>query len=191
MFALRGPASVFVRSDGQLGLRSGAMTAEVSQGTQHPIVFDTPIGELVVQGEASLGLLASGGENEIHVFAGDAVLIPSWVSDAVDQQLIRAGEGVKVQVHDDKAAVIVMMDASLKRFVSSRSPGFDPLDLGARYEREVLSSDPVAYWRFQEASDAPSGTISNLGVRPLRCNLRFRATFNGEFTKRTESPFLA
>ncbi|MEM9369006.1 MAG: hypothetical protein AAGD07_23705, partial [Planctomycetota bacterium] len=163
---IEGPASVFVRSDGQLGLRSGAMTAEISQGTHDPIVFDTPIGELVVQGEASLGLLASGGENEIHVFAGDAVLVPSWVTDAVDQQVIRAGEGMKVQLHEDKAAVIVMMDASLKRFVSSRLPGFDSLDLGARYEREVLSSEPVAYWRFQEASDAPAGTIPSLGSDP-------------------------
>lgn len=162
---VEGPASIFVRSDGQFALRSGALTADVANSTETPFVFDTPAGELEVFNDASLGLLASGDVSEVHVFRGSGLLRPTWLGEAPTPRPIQAGEAIEVSFVPDQPPESVAKDASLAQFVSSRSVGFDPLSLDETYERAVLASDPAVYWRFQTTDDS-RGLVPNLGNTP-------------------------
>lgn len=160
---LEGPASIFIRADGQLGLRHGTLTAKSLGTGSGNVTVDAPLGEVLIDGQSSIGLIANGTLSELHVFAGNALVKPSASASTTSELHLTAGEAVRFSSPSGSDFGVVMFEASLSSFVSGRSPGFDPLNLGDDYAQVVLESRPSIYWRFEEVEGEPPYHVVNQG----------------------------
>lgn len=160
---IEGPASLFVRADGQVGLSYGTLTAKSLGTGSQSLAICTPIGEVLVDGQSSIGLVSHGTINEIHSFEGRALVKPSLIAASAPELILDEGDAVRYSATPDRDVSIVMFEASRTGFASARSSGFDPLKLGPEYVRAVLDSSPSIYWRFEELSSDEPYRVANLG----------------------------
>ncbi len=189
---IAGPAGVFVRSDGFLGLQHGILLADTRQQFGG-FAVDTPAGRISVSALSSVGIIAENGSVEVHVFQGRAT-IDSAVStlDGVAVRgptggasrsngsrrqgemtsegfgVVAAGEAAKILQPASSEPTIEQGIASYARFGAMRSMAYDQLELGPEYANAVIASKPVVYWRFENDGEL----IENQGSRPgIDCRL--------------------
>lgn len=170
---IEGPARVHVGRDGQLEIPEGSLTAKsLGIGTEN-LIIDTPMGRVIVDGLSSVGLVARKSDSEVHLFAGSVRVKPYQVDpyrtdpyqlDALAGDVtLESGEAVRISGRSAKGPAIVKFQASKAAFVSARSLGFDPLNLGESYVRAVMDSRPSVYWRFERLEGEYPYYIENQG----------------------------
>lgn len=150
---IEGPASVYVRSDGQIGMRYGVMTVEV-QGGKGEFVIDAPMGNIVLDGSASIGIVAKGDLNQVHCFDGQVMIEPSLLRDCNCTASLNVDEAASFNVEPDVGWAVTRFEASKKAFATTRSMAFDRLNLNTHYRQTVLASDPRIYWAFDGGTGA-------------------------------------
>jgi hypothetical protein len=161
---IEGPASVYIRDDGQLGVLDGSMTVRSLGIGIGNVVLETPAGKVLVDGQSSVGLVSSESANELHVFAGRArIKLNSLGGYGATEIYVEQGEAVSISMKAKEGYPVVKFEASEARFVSARSAGFDPLNLGKKYEQAVLNSKPSIYWRFENLSGELPYYVRNQG----------------------------
>ncbi|TWT81513.1 hypothetical protein CA13_29660 [Planctomycetes bacterium CA13] len=170
---MEGPASIFIRADGQLGFRHGTLTAKSIGTGIEKVTIETPIGEVLIDGQSSIGLVSHNTVNEVHLFAGRALVRPTRVDSTATKFVLEQGDAVRYTSKPGNELETVKFEASLANFASSRSNGFDPLRLDENYVDAVLDSKPSIYWRFEElAGEAPhyvvnQGSAPNMDAVPI------------------------
>ncbi len=147
---IEGPASWLFTNDGQLRLSYGKVTVDASTGDE-TLSIDTPLGRVLAEGHASLGVSCFGNNLEIHVFSGRARVDSLWVDEGhpgggVD---VSAGEMVRLSIQQDAPYLISRDVADASRFASRLSMLTDDLVLDHRYAAAVRRDRPLAYWRFE------------------------------------------
>ncbi|SMP64329.1 Concanavalin A-like lectin/glucanases superfamily protein [Neorhodopirellula lusitana] len=160
---IEGPAVASLRPDGQISLRSGALTAQVADNSREALVIDTPMGPVKASSGAAIGIVASPDLMEVHAFRGRVAVSHG---DTVTQRSsieIAAGEAVRLTVDAEGEMDVVYDDASASVFSSVRSMRFDPLSIDSSYSNLVLASDPAIYWRFEELAEGSPKRIANQG----------------------------
>ncbi|PAY19174.1 domain protein jellyroll fold domain protein [Rhodopirellula sp. SM50] len=166
MVRLEGPASIFIRADGQLGFLRGSMTVKSLGIGRGKVSVDMPIGEVLVDGQSSIGLVSDGSVDEVHVFTGQVLVKPAHAASTATEVHLEDGEAVRFSSKPGLGISVVKFEASMANFVSARSAGFDPLDLGEEYVRAVSESQPSIYWRFEELSGESPPFVENEGTTP-------------------------
>ncbi|MGB7324888.1 MAG: LamG domain-containing protein [Rubripirellula sp.] len=159
---VEGPAGIFIRSDGQLELRHGILTAKSLGTGSGNLMVDGPIGEVSIDGQSSIGLVSNGMQSELHVFSGRALVKPLAMATSRELCLVD-GEAVRFSPQSNGDNLAIMFEASLSSFVSARSSAFDPLSLNKKYAKAVLDSKPSIYWRFEGISGEPPYHVVNEG----------------------------
>lgn len=163
---IEGPASVQIRDNGELGLLHGSLTLDSLGSDSDSLVVDTVIGRVLVAGQSSIGLVSDDLVNEVHVFTGSALLNPRDVTFETEQIRLVESEAVRVYSTTDTGSQLVRFSASKANFVSARSAGFDPLEIGEEYVEAVKLSDPGVYWRFEQLHGESPFYIDNEGSLP-------------------------
>lgn len=163
---IEGPASVFVLSNGGLGLHQGSLTAKSLGTGSGSVTIDTPIGEVTMDGQSSVGLVADKSVSEVHLFSGQAVVQPTLAVSTARELRLEAGEAIRFSSQSGGDYGAVWIEASMSNFVSARSSGFDPLNLGEDYVNAVMESRPSIYWRFEELSGGFPYHVKNQGSLP-------------------------
>lgn len=154
---IEGPAGVYIRSDGLLGLRYGALTADVRR-CRDEFAIDTPAGRVAIKDSAYIGVIADGQRDEVHVFRGQAELLSSWSGTEKPLALLSEGDAAVVTCDLSKRPSVDSKSASLQQFASARSMAFDQLSLDKSYPAAILDSNPSLYWRFDGKA-----RLTNLG----------------------------
>lgn len=157
---IEGPAGIYIRSDGLLGLRYGALTADVRRCSD-AFAIDTPAGRVAIKNSSYIGIIADGQRNEVHVFRGEAELFSSLSSDIDPFAVLSEGEAAMLTCDLSKQPSIDRKSASVQQFASARSMAFDQLDLDESYSAAILKSKPSLYWRFDDKDK-----LLNLGNSP-------------------------
>lgn len=161
---IEGPASVLIQSNGDLVLRQGSLTVKSLRTGSKNVSIQSPVGQVFVDGQSSIGMVATRGVDELHVFSGRALLEPNAGGTVKNEIRLEAGEAIRLNSNADGNFGVVMLEASMSRFVSARSSGFDPLKLGNQYERAVMQSKPNIYWRFEELAGEIPYYVKNEGT---------------------------
>ncbi|WP_372719302.1 LamG domain-containing protein [Novipirellula sp.] len=160
---IEGPASVSIGVDGQIGLLQGSMTAKTLGTGSRNVTVDTAIGRIIVDGQSSIGLVSSESETEVHLFTGRVSVEPNQAAFNASKIFLEEGEAVRLSLTSREGASVVKFNASEANFVSARSPGFDPLNIGERYVSAVMESQPSIYWRFEELKGDFPQFVKNQG----------------------------
>ena len=160
---IEGPASVYVRPDGQLGFLEGSMTARTLGNGIGIVAVDTPMGKVFVNGQSVIGLVASNSVCEFHLFTGRALVKPHQLESQTDDIRLEEGEAVRISSESADGISVVKFEASESTFVSARSAGFDPLNLDNKYVRAISESQPNVYWRFEKLSGQNPYYVANQG----------------------------
>lgn len=163
---LEGPAGVFIRADGRLHFQHGTLTIKALHSGVEIVTIDAPVGRILLDGNTSAGLTSVDDTHEVHVFDGRGLVRPRSPGFPSDPQRLEAGQAVRFSSQADKKSDPVLFKASLARFVSARSSGFDPLKLGDAYQEVILESKPSIYWRFENLEGDTPYHVPNQGSSP-------------------------
>ncbi|MCC9658832.1 LamG domain-containing protein [Rhodopirellula halodulae] len=162
---IEGPASIFIREDGQLGLASGTLTAKSLGFGSEQVSVITPIGLVLVDGQSSIGLVSQNDVHEVHLFSGRCLVLPSQAFGTSDIRL-EEGDAVRLSTAKGIDSGVVLFEASMASFASARSNAFDPLHLDDRYVDAILDSEPDIYWRFEGLEGDFPQQVKNQGRLP-------------------------
>lgn len=165
LIRIEGPASIFIREDGQLGLRNGTLTAKSLGFGSEQVSIITPIGLVSVDGQSSVGLVSRGDSHEVHLFSGRAFVRPS-ASFGTSEIRLEEGDALRLFTGTGIDAGVVLFEASMASFASARSNAFDPLSLDEGYVNAVLDSSPAIYWRFEGLNGSRPQYVQNEGLLP-------------------------
>jgi len=163
---IEGPSSVLVRNDSLIELREGILTAESLGIGSRSFTLDTPFGEVSLDDQSSIGVISRSGMNEVHLFWGRATVECKNVNVKNLQLRLDEGEAVRFLTERGKPLELVRFEASQDDFVSTRSSGFDPLNLNQQYVNTILQSKPNIYWRFEEVRGTDPLVVVNEGSDP-------------------------
>ncbi|MCM2371783.1 LamG domain-containing protein [Aporhodopirellula aestuarii] len=160
---IEGPANAFIRPDGVLSLQSGALVADVADGSPQHFVIETAMGPVLAANGTSMGIVMNLESMDLHVFKG-RVTVDAGTDQAQGSLIeLSEGEAVRFTMDSDGEMEIIFHDASASKFASARSMGFDPLKISAAYVNTILEADPVIYWRFEKSVAGAPRRIENLG----------------------------
>ncbi|QEG20219.1 LamG domain-containing protein [Mariniblastus fucicola] len=157
---IEGPANFYVRSDGQLGLRNGMLTAKANHSVGE-FRIDIPNGAVLFSGNASIGVDARFSEGLVHSFGGVAKIESYYaIDESVGPIEIPKGESAGFVLKPDGEITVSRKVADESSFASKRSMSFDRLGLDENYRDAVMKSEPRIYWRF-EGSDIVHNEMSD------------------------------
>jgi len=154
-FQLEGPSAMTLSDDGMPNLLFGTLSAEFSF-RRDSFRVGTPLGEVVIAGDSSLGITAAADEVELHVFSGTATLgLWSTSTTSNSDQFVKADAGTSLRVRiDADGKISVDRDtASENQFVTPASLAASQLSISDQYVSAIRQSQPIAYWRFEEERD--------------------------------------
>jgi hypothetical protein len=160
---IEGPARAYIRADGQIGILNGSMTVKSRNSSNGTVTVHSPLGKVIADGQASIGLVASDSECEVHLFTGQAIVTPYRLGLEENEIDLAEGEAARLSSHNGDDIIVVKFEAAETSFASARSPGFDPLDLGEEYVQAVMESRPSIYWRFEELKGESPRYVENQG----------------------------
>lgn len=163
---IEGPAAVMITSEGLPALRYGKMLVNLSDQTAiDSVAIELPYARICVTPGTELGVGAFGSVCETHVFQGVANLELLWQADleAVNSlwssdQRIEAGTSLVYEVADGTVRNVQQGAANRGVFDTKAFMQGGPLVIAQPYVEEVMQSAPVAYWRFEDATD---GVVQN------------------------------
>ena len=170
---IEGPASVFVRADGCLGLRSGLLTAK-AVNSAYDFRIELPNGSLMFDGNSSVGVDARFAESRIHIFEGNARLMKDFSYQFDRRPMdIHQGESVLITKGKEGEFNIIRSSADQSSFASAQTMSSDHLDLGKEYRELVLKSNPAIYWRF-DSQDRVRNEVDERFTAQLQGNVYWR-----------------
>ena len=151
---LEGPAGLVLMADGGANLNYGKLTANVDLQYDN-FALETPLGRIVVANDARIGVAASTGAVEVHVFQGEAEIVSPWTSGTrtLDKLVVRAGRSIRLAATEAGTVNVARGRASLSHFASQVSMSSDLLDISDEYVADVKQAAPVSYWRFDTPVD--------------------------------------
>jgi hypothetical protein len=152
-FVLEGPLAMVMTGDGTPTLQHGKLFAAIDPKDDE-FLLGTPLGQVLVDGSASLGVVASGEDVTIHVFAGSATFELLWSADSLEDEqfTIAAGLSLRLTSAADNSLNVQRGDSNERNFIASVPMTEDRLAIGSEYVAAVRQAEPLAYWRFE--SDA-------------------------------------
>jgi hypothetical protein len=154
-FQLEGPLALTLAEDGMPNLNYGKLSAKFDY-RDGPFTLVTPLGRIVVDDHASLGVKAAANEVELHVFRGKATF-DVWPAgfDEAPAQLLTATQGTSLRatVSENGAISVHYNKASESRFVTPASLAASQLIISDQYVEAIRAAKPVGYWRFEEELD--------------------------------------
>ncbi|WP_236624101.1 LamG domain-containing protein [Rhodopirellula baltica] len=162
---IEGPASIFIREDGQLGLNHGTLTAKSLGFGSEQVSIITPIGLVSIDGQSSVGLVSLGDSHEVHLFSGRA-FVRTLSTFGSSEVRLEEGDAVRLSTGTEMDSGVVLFEASMASFASARSNAFDPLSLDEKYVNAVLESSPDIYWRFEGLEGSYPQHVKNEGKLP-------------------------
>ena len=148
LIRIEGPASIFVKADRQLGIRSGILTADTKSSDSH-FQFEIPSGTVVIPGDTSIGISCDTQKCEIHVFKGVAQLRQAWTTSDTSPLAVSQGQSAKLESSDEGKPIVEVSSADDRQFASQQSMYLDRLVISQAYQHAVLDSKPQIYWRFE------------------------------------------
>jgi hypothetical protein len=154
-FQLEGPLAMTMADDGLPNVLYGKLSCEFKYASDS-IALGTPLGRIVVAGDASFGIKAAANEIELHVFHGTASFdVWSTGLDEVPNQLLTAepGTSLRARVVADGQISVDYGKALENRFVTPASLAASQLLISDQYVKTIRTAKPVAYWRFEEEID--------------------------------------
>jgi hypothetical protein len=166
---LEGPLAMTLTSDGMPSLLYGKLTGTFS--SDHDLfALDTPLGRVVVSGDASIGVIAGASDVELHVFSGSATL-ELWtmgLDKASDQMTAKAGASLRAAVVDNGSVTVERGKSRESWFVTPAAVAESRLVVSDKYVDAVRAARPLAYWRFEKSIDGMM--LNEMGDR-LHCRM--------------------
>jgi hypothetical protein len=166
---LEGPLAIMLTSEGMPNLLYGRMTGLFTCGRER-FVLDTPLGRVLITGNASIGLVAAANDLELHVFSGEAIFEP-WTMDftgSSDQLRAASGASIRAQVDTDGSVSVVRGRARESRFVTTATIAASRLNISDKYVAAIRDAEPIGYWRFE---NDVNGVIRNEMGDYLHCRM--------------------
>jgi hypothetical protein len=147
---LEGPAGLVLMTEGGASLNYGKLTANVSL-QYDSFVIETPVGRVVANNSSNVGVAASSGDVEVHVFAGEAELLVPWASSSQETRSLRvhAGRSIRIKPTDNGNVEVVRGPAAAGRFASELSMSSDLLEISDTYVDAIKKAGPLLYWRME------------------------------------------
>lgn len=166
---IEGPASLLLASPSTLVLQHGKLTAHVPWGSDDFKVVAA--GCRVTSRDGEFGISLAENKLDIHAFSGE-VAAASWVAsrevgqdpddevedtdskkDRFDEAVIRASRALQLTSHDGILKVTGWCKAKPSLFVSKLSMS-GPLPVTQAYVDQIMSSQPIGYWRFESMANS-------------------------------------
>lgn len=147
---LEGPLAMTLTSRGMPSLLYGRLTGSFASDYDQ-FTLDTPLGRVVVSGDASIGMMAAANSVELHVFSGAATL-ELWGADFKEspkQYAAAAGSSLHARVAPDGKVAVDQGASKESGFMTPAALAASQLLISKEYVSTVLKSEPVAYWRFE------------------------------------------
>ncbi|MEX2168076.1 MAG: LamG-like jellyroll fold domain-containing protein [Pirellulales bacterium] len=168
---LEGPLAMTLSSHGMPSLLYGQLTGSFTCDYDE-FTLDTPLGRVVVSGDASLGIIAAAHKVDLHVFSGTATL-ELWATGVRggSNQLTAAG-GTSLNVHIDTEGNVSVNHGESQEsgFMTPAALTASRLPISDEYVATILDAKPVAYWRFERDVD---------GLMRNEMSDRFHCRMNG------------
>lgn len=169
-FQLEGPLAMMLTDEGMPSLLYGRLSGEFSCNHDY-FTLDTPLGRVVVSGDASIGVKAAANEVELHVFDGTAML-EIWDSglNGIPNQHLTAKPGTSLSAHvtADGSISVDYGKAHENRFVTPAAIAASRLPISDDYVAAIREAKPIAYWRFE---DDANGLLRNEMSDRLHCRM--------------------
>lgn len=168
-FQLEGPLALVLTSEGMPSLQFGRLTASFRSDYDR-FSLDTPLGRVMVSGDASIGIVSAANDVELHVFSGVA-MFEYWANgiEPFPEQLKTAsGASLRARVAADNSLTIERGKALESRFATATNIGDNRLLISESYVKSVRDAKPLGYWRF-EADEG--GVVRNEMADRLHCRI--------------------
>lgn len=166
---LEGPLAMMLTSEGMPSLLYGRMTGLFTCDFDQ-FTLDTPLGRVLVSGDASIGVTAAANDVELHVFSGVATL-ELWgmgSSGAPEQVKATAGNSLRVRVVGDGKLSVDRGKSRENWFVTPAAIAASRLPISDEYVAAIREAKPIAYWRFEDQVD---GMVRNEAGDRLHCRM--------------------
>ncbi len=119
-------------------------------------MLDTPLGRVNVCEDASIGVVASASEVEVHVFFGSAAFEPlaHFRSGGIeDRYSITSGSALKIASNSDTGVAVESGVANEESFITPSSLNASRLSISPEYVAEIKTEKPLIYWRFDRVRE--------------------------------------
>lgn len=168
---LEGPLAMTLSSQGMPSLLYGQLTGSFACDYDE-FTLDTPLGRVVVSGDASLGIIAAAHKVDLHVFSGTASL-ELWAAGfrgAPKQLTATAGTSLNVHIDAEGNVSVDRGQSQESGFMTPAALTASRLHISDDYVATILDAKPVAYWRFERDVD---------GLMRNEMSDRFHCRMNG------------
>jgi Concanavalin A-like lectin/glucanases superfamily len=168
-FQLEGPLAMMLTSEGMPSLLYGRLTGSFACDFDR-FILDTPLGRVIIPGDASLGVMAAANEVEVHVFSG-AAQFECWSNgtDVVPElSSATSGTSIRARIGDDGRLSVEHGKARENGFVTPSSLTASRLLISDEYVAAIRNAKPLGYWRFE--SDEGGLVRNEMGDR-LHCRI--------------------
>jgi hypothetical protein len=166
---LEGPMAMIINNEGMPNLLFGRLTGRFTCEHER-FALDTPLGRVLITSNASIGVVATANDVELHVFSGTAIL-EFWAMDLKgfpDQIAVGPGASLRAQVGADGSITVDHGDARENRFVTPAAIAASRLVISDQYVATIRAAHPIAYWRFESDAD---GVIRNEMSDRFHCRM--------------------
>jgi hypothetical protein len=152
-FVLEGPLAMVMTGDGTPTLQYGRLFAAIDPKGDE-FLLGTPLGQVTVDGSASMGVVASGEDVMIHVFAGSVTFELLWSAETLDEDQFKIAAGASLRLTSGKNGTLNVQrgNSNERSFIASVPMTEDRLTISDRYVSTVRQARPLAYWRFESDS---------------------------------------
>lgn len=150
-YVLEGPLAMLVGGDSGTVLHYGKLFVAIASPGE-PFTLGTPLGQIIVDNSASIGVVAANQSVALHVFSGEATFKLLWAESLLDEQRrfdVRAGSSIRLMTNADAALTIDRGVANERCFAVSVSMADSRLNLDSEYVDAIRKAAPLAYWRFE------------------------------------------
>jgi hypothetical protein len=168
-FQLEGPLALVLTSEGMPNLQFGRLMASFRSDYDR-FTLDTPLGRVMVSGDASIGIVAAANDVELHVFSGMA-MFEYWsngIEPFPDQLKTTVGASLRARVAADGSLTFEHGKARESRFATATNIGDSRLVISESYIKAVRQAKPLGYWRFEGEE---GGVIRNEMADRFHCRI--------------------
>ena len=141
-----GPAVLSASSAGVPEVKYGK--ALLSNASDVQTRIEVPLASTLVTSGSLVGVDAFGDEVVIHVFEGDAVVVPT--DSIIEPFPISVGQSVRLRTDAHSKIAIDSSNADFSTFDFKAAVSTDKLHIHPSYPRLIRDANPVAYWRFED-----------------------------------------
>lgn len=151
---LEGPAELKLEPNGIPVLVYGKIYVQ-TPWSERDFQVATPTRSLWLPSDAKVGMALYGSTLQVHAFGGDVAI--GGESDESRETLVASGKAAFLDFSFSATPRVVEYRLNEDLFASRLSMGSDLLRITDAYAQSVKDSNPLAYWRFEEATNSPEG----------------------------------